>query len=109
MNRELRNATTVAGANAQLVTHDRTLSVAGGRAVRRLRPDRRNLTSRKRLVRRVESEFREMPGQGLTETQAARLLGLPREICRRILWECVGTGSLQRTDAGLFRLPVSPP
>src|ERR1700687_3561050 len=47
--------------------------------------DRRNWTDRNALVRRVESEFREMPGLSLTLAQAVRLFSLPHGPCQRIL------------------------
>ena len=56
-------------------------------------------------VDRVRGEFREMGGFSPTVDQAARLFGLPREECTRILGGLVQEGYLNRTDDGRYRLP----
>ena len=52
------------------------------------------------LVRRIRSEFMEMPGLTLTFAQATRLWGLERELCERVITALVGTAFLRRTPAG---------
>jgi hypothetical protein len=66
----------------------------------RPKPDRRNVPARELLLRRVLLEFEDMPGLSLTLPQAVRLLGLPSEICMRILTTLVATGHLQVTSRG---------
>ena len=47
--------------------------------------ERRDVASRKELLRRIHSEFEEMPGLSLTLAQAARLFGISHQTCSRIL------------------------
>ena len=49
------------------------------------RRDRRDTTSRDRLLTRVQSEFEEMPSLRLTFDQACRLFSLAPDVCGRIL------------------------
>jgi hypothetical protein len=60
-------------------------------------PERRNLALREHLVRRVRSEFEEMPGLCLTLAQARLLFGLEPGCCQRVLDELVRAGFLVRT------------
>ena len=53
------------------------------------------------LCTRIEAEFREMPGLMLTLPQAARLFGLDRDRCERVLDTLVHTGLLS-TDGRSF-------
>ena len=53
------------------------------------------------LMRRVKSEFLEMPGLRLTEPQARRLLGLEGASCAALL-ALVDEGFLFRTRDGSF-------
>jgi len=62
----------------------------------RVFPDRRDVSSRERLVRRVLAEFEEMPCLRLTPGQAQRLFGLRRDICERVLAVLVGEHTLTR-------------
>jgi hypothetical protein len=64
------------------------------------------------MLRRIQSEFREMPGLRLTCRQAQRLWGLDQLVCEallaalvdvRFLVECDGV-FLQRTEAVAGRL-----
>jgi len=97
--------TTTTGPEAAPVTYGQALSAYGSEATeRRPRGERRDLAQRQHLLKRVESEYREMPSLRLSEVQAARLFGLRCDVCRRVLLECANSGWLQRTDAGLFRL-----
>lgn len=54
------------------------------------------------LVRRVEAEYREMPGLCLTPGQARRLLGLDESRCAAVLGALVASGFLIQTDRGCF-------
>lgn len=54
------------------------------------------------LVRRVQSEFLEMPGLRLTEPQVQRLSGLDRADCTVVLSVLVDTGFLMRTPDGFY-------
>jgi len=49
------------------------------------RAERRHAMTREALVRRIRSEFEEMPGLSLTLAQAARLFGLQPDTCLRVL------------------------
>ena len=54
------------------------------------------------VVRRIESEYREMPGLCLTEAQAQRLWGLDRATCLRVLTQLVSRRVLKQTKAGMY-------
>ena len=54
------------------------------------------------LVRRIESEYREMPGLNLTVAQAQRLWGIDRGTCERLLTLLVTRRVLKRTPAGRY-------
>ena len=58
--------------------------------------------STERLVRRLKSEFLEMPGLKLTEAQACKLWALDAERCASILEALVQTKFLFRTRDGAF-------
>jgi hypothetical protein len=74
------------------------------------RPDRRNWTGRDALVRRLESEFKEMPGLSLTLQQAVRLFSLPQGPCQRILSALVKDGAMSlRQDGRYVRRSTSNP
>jgi hypothetical protein len=47
-------------------------------------------------VRRINSEYSEMPGLCLTIPQAARLFGLDTDICEEALMACVEAGFLNQ-------------
>ena len=49
---------------------------------------------------RVRQEFEDMPGLSLTLPQAARLLGVPTDICLRVLTTLVVRGQLRLTSRG---------
>lgn len=53
-----------------------------------------------KLVQRVESEFREMPGLHLTPAQAARLWQLDSALCQQVIDSLVGRAFLRWTAAG---------
>ena len=52
------------------------------------------------LIDRVRGEFNEMPGLRLTIPQAARLLGIEPEACRRVIDQLVDSKFLRKTPAG---------
>ena len=54
------------------------------------------------LLRRIRSEYREMPGHALSIRQAQRMWNLPRGDCERLLGELVDAGFLSCTELGLF-------
>ncbi len=64
--------------------------------------ERRNRVSRDLLVRRVRSEFDEMPGLRLTFAQAKLLFGLEGGCCQRILSFLAESGYLARTRDGRY-------
>jgi len=56
------------------------------------------------LVRRVRSEFLEMPGLCLTFDQAQRLWSLESRTCEALFSSLIDSRFLRRTDDGLFVL-----
>jgi hypothetical protein len=54
------------------------------------------------LVRRIESEYREMPGLSLTVWQAQRLWGMDHATCLQVLTLLVTRRVLKRTPAGTY-------
>jgi hypothetical protein len=54
------------------------------------------------LLRRVESEYREMPGLSLTVPQAARLWGLDSATCAVVLTTLLERQVLRRTAIGTY-------
>lgn len=66
--------------------------------------ERRDLSSRRALVRRVRSEFLEMPGLTLSITQAARLFSLPSNACARVFGELIDDDLLRATTDGRYAL-----
>jgi hypothetical protein len=64
--------------------------------------ERRDPAGRQRLRSRFHYEYQELPGMSLTSEQAARLFGLPADMCRRVLDELVQDGSLSRKLEGQY-------
>ena len=65
----------------------------------------RNEEARNRLspiLRRIEGEYREMPGLQLTEGQAQRLWGLDAQTCRVILLALIRKRFLRRAANGMY-------
>ncbi len=60
------------------------------------------------ILRRVRSEYREMPGLKLTGDQARRLWALDARLCERLLAVLVDMKFLRRTRDGAFVLHASP-
>lgn len=55
------------------------------------------------LILRVHGEYDEMPGLCLTLDQAARLFGLDRQLCERLLAYCVHAGILRESHGRFVR------
>jgi len=72
-------------------------------------PERRNVASRTTLLRRIRSEFEEMPGLSLTLGQAAKLFGIPPETCARILAQFAEEGLLCLTINSRYALRIQRP
>ena len=56
----------------------------------------------RRLTRRVEAEYFEMPGLSVTMPQAQRLLGIEPETCAVVLKALIRRGVLRRTPRGTY-------
>jgi hypothetical protein len=56
------------------------------------------------LLRRIRSEYREMPGLALTLAQARRLWHLDEAICTQVFDALIDSGFLRRTWRGTFVL-----
>ena len=54
------------------------------------------------LLRRVEAEYREMPGMCVTAAQAQRLWGLDSTTCAFVLMTLVERRILRRTPRGTY-------
>jgi hypothetical protein len=65
--------------------------------------ERRDPQSRERLVRRVVSEYQQMPGLRLSVLQARRLFGLDTAACERVLSGLVAIGFLAQNSRGLYQ------
>jgi hypothetical protein len=59
-------------------------------------------TAAPELLRRIQNEYREMPGLILTESQARRLWAIDAETCRAVLGALVERRVLKRTAAGAY-------
>ncbi len=57
-----------------------------------------------RLLGRIESEYREMPGLQLTAPQAARLLSIQVQVCALLLDRLIDAGVLRRGQRGHYVL-----
>jgi hypothetical protein len=66
--------------------------------------ERRNLAAREALVRRIHSEFEEMPGLSLTLAQAARLFGVSLDAGSRILRRLTDERRLRVRSDGRYML-----
>jgi hypothetical protein len=72
-------------------------------------PERRNMAVRTTLLRRIRSEFEEMPGLSLTLGQASKLFGIPPETCARILAQFAEEGLLCLTINRRYALRIQRP
>ena len=75
-----------------------------GPAAVRVPTDRRYVPSRKALVRRVRTEYAEMPGLSLTLPQAIRLFGIEGGAAARILRGLAEEGFLCVSRTGQYVL-----
>jgi len=75
---------------------------AAARLPAKVAAERRDVAARHALVRRIRSEFEEMPGLLLTLNQAARLFGLRPDIVSRILARLTDARVLCQRSDGLF-------
>jgi hypothetical protein len=66
--------------------------------------ERRNVSERNALPRRVWEEFVEMPCLRLTEAQARRLFALRADVCQRILAGLVEANALTFGPDGRYQL-----
>ena len=66
--------------------------------------ERRDVSSRRALVRRVHGEFLEMPGLTLSIAQAARLFSLPSSTCARVFGELIEGHRLRLAIDGEYAL-----
>ena len=80
----------------------RTLAFSVPRGQFLLTGERRDHDSRERLLRRIREEFREMPCMRLTDAQSARLFGLSKAVCTRVLATLVREGTLWTGSDGRF-------
>ena len=64
--------------------------------------ERRDLTRRESVVRRIEAEFHDMPGLVLSVKQASRFLGVDEGACARILTTLTQAGVLRRSPTDYY-------
>lgn len=64
--------------------------------------ERRDLVRREAVVRRIVSEFHDMPGLVLSLKQASRFLGVDEAACARILAALTQAGILRRSDSEYY-------
>ena len=67
--------------------------------------ERRDPDSRVQLRNRVRLEFDEMPGMILTVAQAARLFGIRRDVCVRVLGELIAEGLISERNCDRYGKP----
>ena len=56
----------------------------------------------RKLTRRIQAEYSEMPGLSVTLAQAQRLLGLDEPTCAAIFRALIERGVLRRTPKGRY-------
>ena len=59
-------------------------------------PARRE-SERREALRRVEADYREMPGLSVTLPQGCRLWSLPQDLCASVLNQLIDRGKLKRS------------
>jgi hypothetical protein len=72
-------------------------------------PDRRDVSSREQLLRRVRAEFAELPCLRLTRAQAQRLFGLRPDVCDRVLATLVADYTIRLDIDARYRLSGDAP
>jgi hypothetical protein len=65
-------------------------------------PERRNVSRREALVRRIVAEFEDLPGLTLSLRQTMRLLGVDEGACLRILDGLAKAGHIRRDARHLY-------
>jgi hypothetical protein len=76
------------------------MPAASGAPARRTKPE--TTAALHELLRRIEGEYREMPGLCVTANQAERLWGLDSTTCGFVLMTLMQRGILKRTASGTF-------
>jgi hypothetical protein len=66
------------------------------------RPSHLSANAIREALRRVEGEYREMPGLSLTLPQAARLLGIEPSTCEVVVTALIERNILKRTLNGTY-------
>lgn len=86
----------------EVITLEEDVKTATGayNTVRTGKPD--NTAGLHELLRRVEAEYREMPGMCVTAQQAQRLWGLDTTTCSFVLMTLVERRVLRRTPRGTY-------
>lgn len=69
---------------------------------RRTVSDTLSIVTTGEMLRRIRSEFLEMPGLRLTHKQAQRLWSLDEHTCAQLLDSLAQTKFLRRTDGGMY-------
>ena len=77
-----------------------SISTAVKEPVRRVKPE--TSAAFHELLRRIESEYQEMPGLSLTASQARRLWGLDTTTCTFVLVTLTQRGILRLTTDGTY-------
>ena len=57
----------------------------------------RRESERREALRRVEADYREMPGLSVTLPQGCRLWSLPQDLCASVLNQLIDRGKLKRS------------
>lgn len=76
------------------------MSAAASETARRTKPQ--TTAALHELLRRIEGEYREMPGLSVTAPQAERLFGLDNTTCSFVLATLIHRGILKRTPGGTY-------
>jgi hypothetical protein len=90
-------------------TNQNTPKIARDPAYVREIPDRRDVSSREQLLRRVRAEFAELPCLRLTRAQAQRLFGLRPDVCDRVLATLVAECTIRLDIDERYRLSGDAP
>ena len=65
-------------------------------------PQKSHVPPAPELLRRIQNEYREMPGLILTEAQARRLWAIDAQTCRAVLGALLQRRFLRRTATGAY-------
>ena len=75
-------------------------AAAANESARRMKPN--TTAALHELLRRIEGEYREMPGLSVTAPQAERLWGLDSTTCSFVLMTLIQRRILKRTASGTY-------